>query len=209
MTELTKTKEIGEEIEIKLSLDEYDYMHLQNWLSSSAQFLYQLDQVDIYFNNPDNSWMRIHKEGYRFALKYLRVRITDKGSSVCFKDWETGANKGECGVYCRDVELKISDPISQIALLENIGFSEKTEIRKNRTSYCYRDVLIEIDHSPGLGTFVEFEVRKRKHSLPEDEYEHLRQFIDSLGLRNFKVQKHGFIILAWNPDIDFANNTEI
>lgn len=204
MKTLKIPEQSSQEIEIKLSLDASDYLRLQEWLSSSAKFMDQTDQLDIYFNNPRDSWMRRHEDGYKYALKYLRVRVSDEGSSMCFKDWETTGSKGKCGVYCRDIEFSIADPVSQVAMLENIGYTETTEIRKSRTSYSHGDFRIDIDHCPGVGTFVEFEVKERKYDSPEKEYERLQEFVDGLGLKSPKKQNQGFIVLAWNPGVDFS-----
>ena len=162
------------EIEIKVKLDKFNFNSLQEWLKVNAQYLGKTIQEDYYFDNPDNSWFKIHEEGYKYALKYLRVRITDQGNSMCYKDWETSDCKGKSGFYCKDLEIPISDTKKHILLLESIGFTDKTKIKKHRKSYLYEDFIIDIDTVKDIGTFIEFEVRNKIYNNPKTEYNRIK-----------------------------------
>lgn len=195
------------EIEIKISINDNDFAHLQEWLSVNAEYIGKSKQKDYYFDNPSNSWFIAHNDGYRYALKYLRVRSSDDGNSICFKNWTSNNASNASELYCYDVEIPIADSKPYILFFEALGFTDKTIIKKIRQSYVYGDFAISIDTTQDLGTFVEFEIKKRRHKNPEDEYKKIQEFIKAVGLKRFTIQKHGFVILAWNRDFPFLNNT--
>lgn len=201
---ISPIENLGTEVEIKIKVDETNFIHLQKWLNNNAEYLSEIVQEDYYFNNPDNSWFKMHEEGYKYALKYLRIRVTDRGSSICYKDWNTSENDGKSGLFCKDLEMPIPNTEKYILLLESIGFTEKTKIKKSRKSYIYKDFLIDVDTVKNVGTFIEFEVNNKIHDNPKAEYKRLENFIKNLGLTNFTIQKQGFIILAWNPNFNFT-----
>lgn len=198
-------KNKNEEIEIKIKLNQQNLNYLKQWLKENARYNGESPQEDHYFDNPENSWFKIHEEGYKYALQYLRVRISPSGNSICFKNWDTNnQSTGSMGLYCQDYEVPISDPHNHIKLLESIGFTDRTTIKKTRQSYLYEVFEIAIDTAKGIGTFVEFEIKNRMHNSANLEYKRVLKFIKDIGLRDFKIQKQGFIILAWNPDFNFT-----
>lgn len=203
MSQLIEQKSKTEEIEIKIKISDKELEILMKSLSQNAEFFCENLQEDYYFNNPNHSWFLEHQDGYRYALKYLRVRISAYGDTICFKDWETASYAGNAGLYCKDIETHISDGHVMISLLEQIGFTDRTKFKKYRKSYIYTDFEISIDTVDGLGTFVEFEVKKRKYQDPHAEYERILEFIKELGIKNYTIQKQGFIILLWNPGFAF------
>ena len=194
-------QQLNEEIELKLCLDDDVLSHLYEWLSRNACFLGKVMQTDYYFNNPNQSWFKTHPEGYKYALKYLRIRLTDKGDYICYKDWNQCS--GSEVTYCKDIESPITNPEKHIQIIEQLGYTEKTIIHKLRESYRYDDLQIDIDKVNALGTFVEFEIKKRKYKNAEDEYQRIIDFIKQIGISHFRIQKQGFVILAWNPGFDF------
>lgn len=75
------------EIEIKIKASIKTTEHINTWLKENAIFQSEMVQEEYYLDNPNDSWFLQHESGYRYALKYLRVRITQSGASICFKGW--------------------------------------------------------------------------------------------------------------------------
>ena len=88
----------NEEIEVKIKLTDSGVDSLTQWLSTHAVYKDKVLQEEYYLDNPKDSWFLEHDEGYRYALKYLRVRFTKHGDFVCYKDWESGPQKGVAGL---------------------------------------------------------------------------------------------------------------
>ena len=195
----------NEEIEIKIQVSSENEQYLLTWLQKNACFKGQILQREYYLDNPKNSWFLRHELGYRYALKYLRVRFTKNGDFVCFKNWETGEKPGEAGLFCKDIEYQVSSGEQAVMLFQSLGFTDITKFSKLRRAYHYHDFEISIDSVDGLGTFFEFEIKNRQYAQQAKEYHRLISFIENdLKLSSYKVQKQGFIVLLWNLDFAFS-----
>ena len=195
----------NEEIEVKIKLTDSGVDSLTQWLSTHAVYKDKVLQEEYYLDNPKDSWFLEHDEGYRYALKYLRVRFTKHGDFVCYKDWETGPQKGVAGLYCKDIEYKVPSGEQALALFNSLGYTDITKFSKTRKSFHYKDFEIAVDSVEGLGVFFEFEVKNRLYDDQHAEYQRLISFIENdLGISNYTIQKQGFIVLLWNTQHDFT-----
>lgn len=195
----------NQEIEIKVKISEKALSTLKLLLSSNAEYKGEFIQNEYYLDNPDNSWFLQHKTGYKYANKYLRVRMTKKGDWVCFKNWEASDTAEGYGTYCKDIEYQVSSGEKAISLFQAIGYTDITSFKKIRSSYIYKGIEISIDTVEDLGTFVEFEIKERKFIDPAAEYQRLISFLEKdLQITKYKLQKQGFIIMLLNPDFQFV-----
>lgn len=205
--ENNESKNHNEEIEVKIKInDRQTNENLLSWLNANAEFQDKISQEEYYLDNPNSSWFIRHAMGYKHALKYLRVRFTKNGDWVCFKNWETGKVAGEAGLFCKDIEYKVSCGNQALLLFKSLGFTDVTKFHKLREVYCYNGIEISVDSVEGLGVFFEFELKDRESDNQDKEYQRLINFIENdLKISNYKIQKQGFIVLLWNRGFNFGD----
>jgi len=192
------------EIEIKLKLDENNLIILERWLKDNAIYTQEDTQEEYYLNPQDLSWFKTHPEGYKYALQYLRVRISPFGDTLCYKDWTSSVNSDATALYCTEKEVNITDGYKMLELLKCLGYSNCTTFKKRRQNFTYNNIEISIDTVDNLGVFVEFEIKKRTYKEDLEEYAALKNFINSIGFSKYHIQTQGFIILLWNPDFNWT-----
>src|SRR5690606_28145876 len=76
------------EVELKIFLSDDDRSKLLKWLKDSAKYVGDENHQEIYFDNPNSSFLFESFDGLQDAEKYLRVRKTKEGESVCLKIFE-------------------------------------------------------------------------------------------------------------------------
>jgi predicted adenylyl cyclase CyaB len=192
------------EIEIKIKLDDQQEEMLRGWLAVNAKKVNEVKHIEYYFNNKNKSFLFESKQGYIDATDYLRVRITEKGSSVCLKkfsiDLDTGKSRN-----IDEIETSVSDGEETVKLLENLGFNKSITIDKNRESFQYDSFAIEIDEVEGLGKFAEFEVS----GVSEDEdiavgFKLIKDLFKKIGFNEYLECSRGYVSMLWNPNHDFS-----
>lgn len=74
------------EVEVKLRVKDID--KVISWLEKSgAEYLGDKRQLDIYFDPPHKTFIKVLDCGKKVAREYLRVRQSNKGSSVTYSPY--------------------------------------------------------------------------------------------------------------------------
>lgn len=193
---------MNKEIEVKIQADEEIFNKMQNWLNSNAKYIKEIHHLEYYINNPNTSFFFTSEEGYKDALDYLRVRITENGDYLCYKKFhEDPVLKRP--IYCDEHEVKISDGKKTLELMKALGYNEQSRMEKLRKIYQYEDFEIVIDDVKDLGKFIEIELKKVV-SDPKEGLQIIYDFLKSIGINKIKLQRRGYISMIWNPDYNFT-----
>lgn len=201
---------MSQEIEIRFKVTEKEEQMLQDWLKANAKFVKSAHQEEVYFSNPENSFKFVNEEmdGLIDASDYLRVRRTEKGDSVCLKRWHKDPDRAGMYTHCDEYEYDVSEGDTAIELFLQLGYTDKTELIKDRAVYSADEFEIVIDKIKGLGTFVEVECKKEFEN-PKDGQKAIYSFLKSLGFEQINQQNRGYISMLWNPDYDFSEIIEL
>ncbi|MDR0607640.1 MAG: CYTH domain-containing protein [Candidatus Peribacteria bacterium] len=130
------------EIELRFEIrDEVVQTDIMDFLHTNATLLKETHQNDTYFS---------HKEFLEVLppIKWLRVRVSDKGNSINRKDRKVvdGINQN----YCDEYETSIGDAETVTKILTALGITPLIVVDKNRKVYQYQDIEISIDEVKDL-----------------------------------------------------------
>ncbi|MGE0009686.1 MAG: class IV adenylate cyclase [Candidatus Babeliales bacterium] len=198
---------MNKEIEIKIQVDDAQFTLLKAWLSEHAEFKGALHHTEWYLDNPQDTFFFTSQEGYKDALKYLRVRHTERGDSVAYKLWHRDPETGKT-THCDEYETNVENGQVMLALFAQLGFSEQTKIAKRREAYETPEFEIAIDHIEGLGYFVEIEVLHPKENVKESLAD-IYDFLKRIGITRFCKIERGYVSMFWNPEYDFGDLVEL
>lgn len=190
-----------QEIEIKIKIDDDNLNALKSWLNENADFDQEYHQVDYYLENP-NDRFTFEKDGFIDSIEYLRIRISDKGDSTCFKHWYEDPKRPGYHTHCDEFETKVESGEDLLEIYKAIGYTEQTIVDKKREKYFYKDFEIVIDDVKDLGIFVEIEVRSYKDD-PKGTHKILREFIKEIGIKEYSMQRRGYVSMLWNGVKEF------
>lgn len=198
MTTRDKLKNI--EVEVKLKVK--DVNRVLNWLKENeAEYLGEKNQLDIYFDPPHKSFINVLDCGKKIAREYLRLRQSDKGCSVAYKSRSQMINSEEMKNQFTEIETTIEKHEKMYDLFKILGFKETAIIDKYRRSWRYGDFLFDIDDVKELGVFVEIEFQGKAISADEAE-RRLLDFLDSMDIGEYELDKNGLVQLYWNRHND-------
>jgi len=185
------------EIEIKIQIDEKTFKIAKTWLEKYAKYEGVLGQTDYYFNKPDAPFFFILPDGSKDSLEYLRVRVTDKKSYLCFKKVY---RREDVSFYCDEYEVVIDDPEKTLSLFKAIGYTDVTVVEKSREIYRFDIFEVAIDTVKDLGVFIEVEL---KQPVPSVEAGHklIRQFLKKIGIKSFEQHLQGYVRMLWKRDL--------
>jgi len=192
------------EIELRLKLSPEDKTLIKTWLEKNAKFIKHIEHKEFYLDNPKSTFFFTAKDGYKDAKDYMRVRMTEKGDSVCIKrfeiDMETGKSKN-----IDEIEYNVSSGDEALKLFDAIGFTDKSDVSKSRDAYEYENFEIVLDKVNSLGDFAEIEIK----GFPEEKdihegYEEIRKVIKKIGFTKYMQCNRGYVSMLWNPDHDFT-----
>lgn len=190
------------EIELKFQLSPRNEKQFIKWLNQNAKFINQKQQLDVYLDNPKNTFFVKSKEGYKDAVDYLRVRKTRNDDSVCIKHWHFDSKTGD-SLYAEEAEVNIEDGNEMLKVFEMMGYSEKTEVNKSREIYIYEDYEIAVDKIENLGLFFEVELKKQIDN-PESGRQIIHNFLKTIGIKKYTLQERGYVSMLWNKEYDFG-----
>ena len=194
------------EVEIKIKIDTKEQEIFKNWLASNAKSCGVLKITDYYLNNPKSSFYSDSKEGYKEALNFLRVRITDKDSFITFK--KRDVDKNGKTVCVNEVETSVDDGHRAIEIFKLLNLSEVTEIKKQRSVYLYDIFEIVFDEVEGLGSFVEIELKNYSGDV-KPGMQKIYALLKIIGINKFIQYDYGYITIFLNTDYDFGKEVEI
>lgn len=192
------------EIELRLKLSIEDKTLLEVWLKKEAKFVKHIEHKEFYLDNPNSTFFFKAKDGYKDAKDYMRVRMTEKGDSVCIKrfeiDMETGKSKN-----IDEIEYTVSSGEEALKLFEAIGFTDKTDVSKARDIFEFENFEIVLDTVNSLGSFAEIEIKGFPESKDIHEgYEEIRKVIRKIGFTKYLECKRGYVSMLWNPEVNFT-----
>lgn len=161
------------EVEIKVKISKDKYQQLKKFLSESAIYISSNKQEDKYYSPANKAY--IQKDGAIY--KWLRLRLQEGKSILTYKFVYKGKNNKGRGKD--EFETVIDDYEQMDSLLHAIGFEELVSFEKHRDTYIYaNDFEVALDHVPGLGYFVEIEIKK----ACKNEEEEIEKIADELEI---------------------------
>ncbi len=165
------------EIEAKVAINKRDFCRLQKELKKTAKFEGKIKKSDIYHNNPKKHFIRIRKQNNEIIFN-----IKDKG---CKKGIELNT----------EIEWKIKDEKKWKELLKKCEIFQTIRKTKNSELYSLDGFIIELNHIPRLGYFLEIErVVKSKSQIPKTKKELVDMF-KKLGYSHKDFEKKYYLEL--------------
>ena len=128
-------------------------------------------QTDVYYTPAHRDFTSADP-----ITEWLRVRITDQGASMTYKDWKKAG-----GTSCEELETEISDPDALMDMFARLDLRKVAVVKKTRTTWKHDDTEIALDDVEGLGSFVELE-SKGDFTDAEAATKHLQQVLADLAL---------------------------
>ena len=196
------------EIETKIRITSNNqFKNLLAWLEHNATFVGHIQQKDLYFDNPNNSFFYLMPQGYQEAMRFLRVRLTDEGDFLCYKNWHTDFVSGD-KTHCDEYETKVADGNTVVALLEKLGFDKRITVYKERWVYLVNDFEVSVDEVKDMGIFVEIEIKKNI-GCPKQGLLNIKELLKQMGIVEYVEQKGGYACMALNPHHDFGREVKL
>jgi len=200
----TKTKQkTNQEIEIKIKTTNNYLQKLEAWLQENATFQGEEHHKEVYLDNPNTTFFFMRPNGLKDALKYLRVRFLKQGGSVCFKDWYEDPQTGKT-THCDEYETHVANPEKMLALLEQLGYTNKTFVEKKRRKFRAGDYEIVIDDVKNLGTFFEIELKRDFSDVQVALKELTALLVKTIGITEYWIQTRGYASHLRNPGFEFG-----
>jgi len=193
---------MNKEIEIKIQVNSKLRQQIQTWLDKNATHMGSAHHIEYYLNKPATTFFFSAQEGYKDALDYLRVRLTNNGDSFCLKKFHEDPIEKK-PLYCDEYEVQVSDGKKTLELMKAIGYTEQTLVEKTRNTYKFDVFEIVVDQVKNLGLFMEVELKieaENTHAGIKLIYD----FLKSIGITEFKLQTRGYVSMLWNPEYDFG-----
>lgn len=175
------------EVEQKFRVSDHDAVR-RKIVELGAGAAGAVSQCDTYFAHPSREFVQ--------TGEVMRVRSTDKGAFLTYK----GAKLDQVVKTRREIELPIGDTSLEFKeLLEALGFTPITEVRKRRERFhlIHGKVAIEIalDTVDEVGSFVEVEAIAQHDDLNQAK-EAVVQVAEQLGLSELEGRSYLRMLLA-------------
>ena len=180
---------MNQEVEIKIQINDEQLNVLQQWLNKNAKFIEQIDHKEYYLDNPNDSFFFINSQGKRDALRWFRIRLTNKGDSACYKNWHVDPKTGKT-THCDEIEIKLVDGMQTLKLLEAVGFTDKSIKEKTRKKYSFDGFEIVIDDVKNKGIFVEIEIDHQIENV-KIGIQNIYNLLQTIGITTFRKQING------------------
>lgn len=194
---------IQQEIEIKIKTTDHYMKLLEDWLQKNALFQGSETHKEFYLDNPQSTFFFSRPDGEKDALKYLRVRYSEKRGSVCLKDWHQDPETGNT-THCDEFEVTVSDPDIMLALFERLGYTNKTKMAKFRRKFSAGEYEIVIDDVESLGIFVEIELKKSVVDIKAALLQLENFLVNTIGITEYWIQTRGYASRLRNPHMQFG-----
>ena len=180
---------MNQEVEIKIQISIEQLNLLQQWLNKNAKFIEQISHKEYYLDNPNDSFFFTNSKGKKDALRFFRIRLTEKGDSACYKNWHVDKKTGNT-THCDEIEVKLVDGIQTLKLLEAVGFTNKRIMEKTRKKYSVNGFEIVIDNIKNHGIFVEIEIEHQTDNV-NSCIQNMHNLLRKIGITTFKKQIAG------------------
>jgi len=124
------------EIEIKFALKNPD--ETLEFLQRNGEFIKESFQKDTYFLAPNRNFLAAKP-----ITERLRIRESDKGNSVNYKDW--AMKDGVDQDYCNEYEIHIDSAESAMKIFGVLDIKPVIIVNKKRKLFMYQKVEIAVD----------------------------------------------------------------
>lgn len=189
------------EIELKIQLDQKQRQLFTQWLSDHAQCKGTVDHTEYYLDNPNDSYW-IFDAGFKDSLKTVRVRLTPKGDSVCYKFRHVDPITKRA-THRDEYETSVKDGLTMLEILTALGYTQQTIIKKTRCAYVYKEFEIVLDDVENIGSFIEIELKQPSEDVAVGR-QRIENLLKAIGITEYTEFDRGYIHMAWNPECDFA-----
>lgn len=198
MTDYRNKKDPLKNIEVEVKLKVKEISRVTQWLKdNNAEYLGEKNQIDIYFDPPHKTFIKVLSCGKKVAKEYLRIRKSDKGSSVTYKLIPKNLETNETQRQFKEIETFIKNHENMFELLSALGFKKTAIIDKNRKSWKYKEFLFEIDDVKEIGVFLEIEFRGNAEN-PNEAEKRLFNFLEEINIGEYELDNDGLVQLYWN-----------
>ena len=191
----------AKEIELKISITEQQYPHLQEWLKNNAVYKGVSQQTEYYVTNPETPWNE--SKGFKDTAITMRVRQESKGDTFCYKQahFDSATKKP---THRDEYETKVESGTTILQILTLLGYTRHTLLSKKRTTYLVRDTFeIVLDEVQGVGNFIEIELK-----IPTDNVQtgirSIEALLREISITQFTQYERSYIHMIWNPGYNFG-----
>lgn len=125
--------------------------------------------------------------------EWLRIRRTDKGAQVNYKNWH-GAT------HCDEYETSISDARALEQIFNNLNMNKVIIVKKERSTWLLNDVEVAVDYVKGLGWYIELEAKNEFNDVETAEQQ-LHKTLKKLGARVGEQDFKGYPHLLLEKDL--------
>ena len=176
------------EIEIKIPIDESNFLKVKEKLQKITKFVKKSSQTDEYFTPIHRNfvepkfpyeWLSIRKRGGKFILNYKHFYPENV----------------EVSTHCDEFETVIEKPEQLEKIFSALNLKKLVVVEKEREVFIYNDKFeIALDIVKELGNFIEIEAIKDMGTINETR-EKLFQFVKNLGIDISNTDKRGYPFL--------------
>jgi len=150
-------------------------------------------QEDIYFNN--NQLRDFEKTDE--ALRIRKTTIEDeKRIILTYK----GAKMDSVSKTRKEIEVEVKDSKNAGLILENLGFKPVETIKKDRTTYLFKEFIITLDEVYKVGKFVEIEKEAAEGEDFQDTLHKIFRIYKKIGIEEgFERRSYLELLGIYNP----------
>lgn len=173
------------EIEIKIPIDESNFLKVKEKLQKITKFVKKTEQVDEYFTPVHRNFIEP-----KFPFEWLSIRNRGDKFILNYKHWHP--ENVEVATHCDEFEAEIKNPDQIKNIFSAIDFKKLVTVEKEREVFVYNNEFeIALDIVKELGHFIEIETIKDFGSV-EVAREKLFEFAKNLGIDISKTDKRGY-----------------
>lgn len=172
----------GKEIEIKLLINESDYIMLIEFLKNTATYRAEKHQIDVYYSPQNESF-------YDCGDRCLRVRTEEDTSIFSYKRIYYANTSKQ---FIEEYETNVEDAETLDHILKALNYKTEIIVDKYRIEYCTETgLLIALDKVKDLGLFMEIENQNEFDTL-EKRNQDLYDFVNHLHIDITKRNTEGY-----------------
>ncbi|MCI8544658.1 MAG: class IV adenylate cyclase [Bacilli bacterium] len=184
-----------ENVEIELKILVQDEEAFTRYLEEHTTFIKEEMIEDTYFENPDYPFLYIDEKGLKNAKKRLRVRKSNSGDTINFKEKVFGEK--EQFLYSNEIEEKLTSGEQMIKILESLGFVTSCHYHKTRKVYHTENFEFDVDLIDVLGMVVEIEYQGKLDDL-KNGIDMIRNFLKEIHITNYIEVRTTYPEILWN-----------
>lgn len=196
-------------------MSKYQEVEAKYSLHNKEQVLEQISHLQLIHKvvnevQNDSYYIPAHRNFLEpeIVSEWLRIRTTEKGCSLNFKQWIPIGAKIQN--QCNEFETVVDDEYALKRIFELLDFEEIVSVRKVRNSWIFDDVEISIDEVENLGTFIELEALDR---VEEDKisliHEHFHLVLKSLEAETGDRDRRGYPYMLLKKMRKVERNTNV